>query len=140
MRPSRRLLGPAVALLLAGGLIAGACSDDSGPEPTVVFGQGELPDSFPAEFPLPDGAVVGSTLVDGINVRTEVEFRLRGTVPDFVDLYMIALPNAGFEVDASVEEPTRWTIRFHDGDVSGSITLTQRDPTIASMVVEVDTA
>jgi len=49
--------------------------------PDLEFGSGEVPFTVPAGFPVPDSAVIGSTLIDGVNGRTEMIINFPATVP-----------------------------------------------------------
>lgn len=81
MRALRRLAP--LAMLLALTFVVTACGDDapSGTTQAVTFGEGEIPDSVPDDFPVPEGAVVGTTLVDRVNNRTEFRLTMRSIPP-----------------------------------------------------------
>ena len=132
-----------ILALLAVTLLLGACSDsDNGTttQGTVVFGEGEIPESFPDDFPIPDRSRVGGFLVDTINNRSEVVLRVQSTVPELAVFYEDSLPSAGFTVESSVETPTRWTITFREGELMGEISMTQPDSALANVVVEINRA
>jgi hypothetical protein len=128
----------AVALLL----VLGACGDNSGAttEPTVVFGSGEIPESVPDDFPVPTGAVVGSTLVDGINVRTEFEMRVAQAQADVAQFFTVNLVNSGYVVDDSRLDNDRWTIDFRRNALQGKVSITSPGQGISQIVVEVNAA
>ncbi len=130
-----------VVIFVAIAVIGAACSDTtesttsgapSGDD--VVFGQGELPDTIPDEFPLPAGSVVGSTMVitDGI---TEVVIRVsaeRGITVQFFDQ---GLASGGFTVDRSEEEDGRWVIDFNRDSTKGTLVITEPTEGISQVVL-----
>lgn len=139
----RRLVTLVAALLLA----VAACSDDGGSSSTtsppgtvapgdVVFGQGELPAAFPAEFPMPASAVVGSTLVT--STRTEVAMVVRQPLEDVVAFFETGLDEAGYGDIAAQEQQFNWTIEFTEPGVAGNIVLTRQDAGITQLVVQLD--
>lgn len=143
-----------VALAL-GALVAAGCGDD-GPDATggtsgaptctvpgtepATFGEGVLPASVPARFPLPEGAVVGSTLLDRANHRTEAALTVRQESPVVVQYYTVSLVSAGYVVDSSAGDPLgRWRIEFSRGDLRGSIDLQSGGSGVTAFVVTFNT-
>jgi len=128
----RKLMG-AIAL---GALAVAACSGASEDTTTtaaavtttattaagsVVFGSGSLPETVPDDFPIPGGAVIGTTLVDTVNERTEVIIVLPAD-PEAVVLYFEeALPEAGYEVRESGPEGASHRIGFTGEGITGEI-------------------
>ncbi len=143
-QPRRRLLVLLVAGLLAGALLLGACSDDGGTTqgtgPQVSFGEGSIPESVPEDFPVPPGAVVGSTLVDRVNTRTEFEVRLRQEIADLAQYYTVNLVNAGFVIEDSSQVSGQWTLEFRRDGLTGSVRMTSPEPGVSQAFVTLDTA
>ncbi len=69
--------------------------------PSVTIGTGELPEGFPASFPLPDGsAPVGSASQGGTFV---VWFSSTSGVDDVKDYFDDALASDGWTIDAQID-------------------------------------
>lgn len=115
---ARRLLLFALVGLM---VVLGACSSDN-PEP-VVFGSGSLPDSFPSDFPVPDQASIGSTLVDGVNGRTEVSLVIPAPVEESAQFFVVNMLPGGYVVDSSSGDSGKWTISFRRDDLNGEVIL-----------------
>jgi hypothetical protein len=66
--------------------------------PEEVFEEAELPEGFPPDFPIPEGARVGST----VNLPGEDTFRvffgLSGNLDEALTFYRAELPAAGWEI------------------------------------------
>ncbi len=144
MRTERLLV--AAALLVTAAFV-GACDgdgdgdgDDGGTGPVVSFGQGSVPDQFPEDFPLPPGAVIGSTLVDGRNVKTEMELRVRQDIADVAQFFTVNLVSSGFVIDSSSQEGTRWTMDFRRDRLTGSLVITSPTTGVSQAVVTLNTA
>ncbi len=144
MRPNRTNRSRSILVaLVAAVLVVGACGDGTGggsTGSTVVFGAGEIPESIPDDFPLPDGAVIGSTLVDGINTRTEFEMRVLSDQADVAQFFTVNLVNSGYVVDDSRLENGRWTIDFRRNALRGNITITVPAQGVSQIVVEMNVA
>ena len=71
----------------------------STPEGQTVIGSGELPDEFPSEIPLPDGATIDSA--SSVSADDGLAFFISGSIDgEFgaaTDAYKAALESAGFE-------------------------------------------
>ncbi len=136
-------MGIALLALLAALLVGGACGDSSGGGSTdgsIVFGTGEVPEPIPDDFPVPNGAVIGSTLVDGVNTRTEFEMRVAQDQADVAQFFTVNLVNSGYVVDDSRLENNRWTIDFRRNALRGSIAITSPDVGLSQIVVEMNIA
>ncbi|MDJ0953593.1 MAG: hypothetical protein QNJ81_07935 [Acidimicrobiia bacterium] len=130
-----------VLLFVAIAVIGAACSDTTEPTTSgapsgedVVFGQGEMPETIPAEFPLPAGSVVGSTMVI-TNGITEVVIRVsaaRGVTAQFFDQ---GLASGGFVVDRSQDEDGRWLIDFSRDATKGTLVITEPTEGISQVVL-----
>jgi len=92
--------------------------------PDLEFGSGEVPFTVPAGFPVPDSAVIGSTLIDGVNGRTEMIINFPATVPDVVSFYEVNLPALGFAVTDSRGTEAEWDIKVSKDGVTATIRLT----------------
>lgn len=103
-----------------------ACSDD-GATPTtdpVVFGEGTPPPAFPGDFPIPAAAVIGTTLVDRVNHRSEMALQIDGGLVSVVQFYNLGLVGAGYVVTGSTGDAGSWRITFTRGELTGDILLT----------------
>ena len=67
----------------------------------LEFGRGQLPETVPADFPIPDEAVIGATMVDRTRDLTQVITTYPANVPAVVEFYEINLPALGYAIDAS---------------------------------------
>jgi hypothetical protein len=115
------LLRSFVVVVLAFSLLATACSED---EPTgVVFGEGEVPETVPDDFPIPDDARIDSTLIDYDRGVTEMLYIIPAEIPAVVGYYETNLPNAGYTIESSEGTLAEWTIVFSDADVDGTVVL-----------------
>jgi len=109
--------------------VAGSASED------VVFGQGELPATIPAGFPLPDGSAIGSTMVVTKTGLTEVVIRVGSELGAAADYFNQALSQAGFTVDKSEADGERWLIEFSDASARGTIEISKAASGISDAVV-----
>jgi hypothetical protein len=144
-------------LLLAFGVLVFAavgCGDDgpdgtatTSPAPTctvsgsdpVTFGEGEIPSSIPGDFPVPDGAVVGSTLVDRVNHRSEFAFTLALDATNVVEYYTLNLVSAGFVVDSSEGDTVSWRIEFSRGGLRGDMVIQPEGSGLTAVVASFNT-
>lgn len=135
-----------VAAAIAFALVASACGDGDEASPTtagtgvaagddVVFGSGELPETIPAEFPLPAGSSVGSTMVVPSSGFTEVVVRVSATQGVTAQYFDQALVEAGFTVDSSSGDGTRWLIEFSHEGTRGTIEISEPVPEISQAVI-----
>lgn len=134
MNPLRTLLAVAlVAVPLA------ACSGDDGatttsPAPSTtldptttaesgdfVFGSGALPDGFPEDFPVANGATIDSTLVNTVTGFTEVAFIVPADVNVTALFFEQNLQARGYEYDATRPEEARWSFTFAKDGLEGTI-------------------
>lgn len=115
------LLRSFVIGVLAFSLLAAACSDDA---PTgAVFGDGEIPETMPDGFPIPENAKIGKTLIDYDRGTTEVLAIVPAQVEAVAAYYEANLPNAGYTIESSDGDTAEWDITFSDEDVAGSVIL-----------------
>lgn len=149
------LIRSVVALaLVVGGL--SACSDDGGGTTTTsepvatsigptttavsgdfVFGTGELPESFPEDFPVANGAVIGATLVNTVTGFIEVAF----TIPADVDVAALFfeqnLQARGYDYDGSKTGDARWNLTFAKDGVSGTIDIAMANAGVSRATVTI---
>lgn len=89
----------------------------------LEFGRGQLPETVPADFPIPDEAVIGATMVDRTRDLTQVITTYPANVPAVVEFYEINLPALGYAIDASSGTDASWTIEFSSEASTGEIVL-----------------
>lgn len=140
---------PRLAILIVTlALAAAACSDSSAtktpdsttattsdPTASIVFGSGSMPDTMPAEFPIPAEAVIGSTLIDRDRGRTEMIVRVSSELEALTAFYDTNLPGRGFAVDSSGEIGAGWTIAFSGADGTGTVEITALGQGVSQAVV-----
>ncbi len=127
-------------------VMATACGDgdDAGsstpaggavPGDEVVLGAGELPETIPADFPLPPGSSVGSTMVINSSGFTEVVTRSSAGQAITVRFFEEALVEVGFTVTGSSAEGTLWIIEFSRGGAKGTIEISEPTLGISQAVI-----
>jgi hypothetical protein len=120
----------AAAVALAG--VAGwtilqyASTGDDGPT------AGEIPAELPTGFPIPPGAEIGASSVEGLTVT--LELTLPGTLGEAVSAHTLGLVSGGYVVDASTADGEGWLIRFSRGDTRGEIALDAGEAGVASVI------
>lgn len=142
--PLRRAVSAAVTLVL----VASACSGDDGAAPTtvaanddVIFGSGSLPDTLPNDFPIPDEAIISSTLVVPSAGTTEVIMRLPVELAAAVTYFEQNLPARGFPiVNSEAESDAAWSMEVERDDLVGTIELETASPQITEVVMLFRTA
>ncbi len=107
----------------------------SDPTATIVFGSGSVPDTMPAEFPIPDDAVIGSTLIDRNRSLTEMIVRISGEVEALTAFYDTNLPGRGFTVDSSGEAGAGWRLEFSGATGAGTIDFTAAGRGVSQAIV-----
>jgi hypothetical protein len=120
-----------------------ACSDGgssstvttAGGADDVVFGSGELPDTIPAEFPLPAASSVGSTMVITSTGFTEVVIRVGAVQGVTAEFFGQNLAAAGFTIDSSGDSDGTWIIEFRHDEARGTIDITEPEQGISQVVV-----
>ncbi len=115
-----------------------SCGDSTAP--TVIFGEGTIPPAIPDDFPVPDAAVIGATLIDTINTKSEFEFRTTAGLEALVQSLSLGLVDAGFVVDNSSGNAVQWSISFRRGSLEGSIELRFVEAAVSQGVVRVNDA
>ena len=87
----------------------------------VVFGEGEPPPAFPVDFPIPAGAVIGTTLIDRLNHRSEMTMQIGGVLDGAVQNLTIGLVSQGYVITTSEGTDDSWTIAFMRGELRGEV-------------------
>jgi hypothetical protein len=116
-----------------------ACSGDaSTPTGSVEFGEGEIPETVPDDFPIPPEAVIGATLVDPARDYTEVILRVRAELGEVALYYEQNLGAKGWEVTRSEPAGERWEIEFtRSDDPDGSVELSVGATGVTQAVVTI---
>lgn len=136
MRRFLHILRPLVvtaALLMT----ASGCGGDISPD-GVVIGSGVIPETMPAGFPIPVGAVIGETSMDRNAKTTVVDLTTEGSLVSAVSAFTIGLVSSGYIVDQSEEQGDDWVIRFSRQDLRGTIALASGDDGVGATVTVVD--
>lgn len=136
MTPFKRLapLGLVFSLVF----FVAACGGDGSSSTTeaIEFGEGEIPDSVPDDFPVPSNAVVGNTLVDHLNNKTEFRLTIRSDLDSAVQFFSVGLVNRGYVVEQSSGGAATWELTFDKGpDLRGTIVFTAPQPDLVVAVV-----
>ena len=132
-----------ILVVIAIALLGAGCSDTQETTTTegitsaedVVFGDGQLPETIPGEFPLPTGSAIGSTMVVTKTGFTEVVVRINAELGISAEYFNQALSQSGFDVDSSSAVDERWIIEFSKDSTKGSIDLSEAVPGISQAVV-----
>jgi hypothetical protein len=102
----------------------------------VVFGSGEIPGTLPGNFPIPQGSVVGSTMVVSKTGFTEVILRINADIELSVDFFDQGLSQAGFAIDSSAsDEYDGWLIEYSDVSAKGAVRFVESAEGITQAVV-----
>jgi hypothetical protein len=131
MTTRRRLLLPLAVAALA--CVLGACAREP-----VTTGEGELPAAVPDDFPVPDGAVIGATVVDRINHRTEFRLSIAEDSTRVARFFTVSLVGNGYVVGSSGGDATRWTIEFGRGILRGTVLIEQAGAGAATVLVSIN--
>lgn len=126
----RLLLLSAVAVLA--GLLA-ACSDEP-----VTAGEGEIPGSVPDDFPVPPGVVVGTSVVDRTNHRTEFRLSTPEQLTRVVRFFTVSLVERGYVVNDLGGDATGWTIEFSRDILRGTVLVEPGEPGETTVVVSIN--
>ena len=123
-------------MVLSTMLFVSACGGDDG---AVEFEDGRIPDSVPRDFPVPEGAVIGATMVDPVNSRTEFSLTVESDLPSIVQFFTIALVNQGYVIERSQStSQTSWHMSFRRGELSGEILLSSDGSSASQAIVILD--
>ncbi len=133
----------AVLAVVAAALVISACSADDDaattsvvPDDDVVFGSGSLPDTLPSDFPVPDEAVIGSTLVVRSTGTTEVIMRVPVELAVAVTYFEQNLPARDFTILTSeANSDAAWAMEIERDDLSGTIDFKTGAPRVTEIVM-----
>lgn len=102
---------------------------------TVNVGTGEIPESFPKDFPVYSGAKVSGS-VSGGQSGQENGFWLTLTTSDAVskvaDFYKESLKSNGWEVQSTIAMGEATTYAVTKGEMNGSVTISQAEGEVSS--------
>lgn len=135
--------GRACALVVVLAVAFAGCGGDEAastttidPTEDLVLSSGELPDTVPDDFPIPDEAVVGSTLVVRSTGTTEVILRLPAELPVAVSYFEQNLQARDYQLDTSqATSDGGWDMAITRDDVSGSLDFSPATPQVTQVVV-----
>ena len=128
MRTRRTLFALVAVIAIAAAACSGASQEISSAVadtsttvalPDLEFGRGVMPVSVPDTWPMPEQAVIGATMIDGVNGRTEVVATFPATVDEVVSYYTTNLPIVGFDITKSEGSDGDWTLEFSGNGVTG---------------------
>jgi len=120
-----------IAIVVAIAVLGAACTGDA-PDTTTIppeipdleFGSGAVPFTVPGDFPFPDSAVIGTTMIDGVNGRSEMNVNFPAAIAEIVMYYETTLPALGFVITDSMGAENEWDIGHARDGVAGTIHLT----------------
>lgn len=135
-----RLLAVVGVFTLAVGAAACGLDDGGGTESTdpVVFGEGTVPEAFPSDFPIPLDSVIGSTLVDTVNNRSEFRVTTTADRTSVIQFFEVGLVNRGYVINSSDGNSSEWTITFSNGELKGTILAIPQGAGITAAVVSIN--
>jgi hypothetical protein len=132
------------AALVVAAIIVSGCGDGAGTTTTaegvsspddIVFGEGEMPATIPAEFPLPTGSAIGSTMVVTTTGFTEMVVRISADQGVTAEYFNESLKQSGFTVDVSEANQDAWLIEFTYQDTHGTIDISTPTAGISQAVI-----
>jgi hypothetical protein len=121
-----RAISLSLLALLSLGPVAACSDDDTGTAPSIEFGEGEVPDTFPDDFPIPPNARIGSSLIDRVNNKSELSMTVQTDMDVTVRFYTVGLVNEGYVVDSSEGNANTWTVDFSRGELAGRVVFNQQ--------------
>ena len=128
---TRRVAAVVLAMLVA----VAACGDDEGGG-DVRFAEGQIPASVPSDFPVPSGGVIGDTMIDTVNHRTEFTVSYQESLDEVVQQFTIGLVERGYVVSSSEAlSGTSWKIEFIRGELIGSVLFSSTSGGLTQAVV-----
>ncbi len=104
---------------------------------TVIFGSGSVPETLPADFPIPAESVIGGTMIDYNRNLTELILRVPAGLEALVGFFDTNLPTRGYEIVSSAGTATNWEVEFSNDAVTGTIAISLAAQDIAQAVVQV---
>lgn len=121
----------------AGTDVATTISDTTVSVASLVFGSGTFPEMFPDDFPLPASAIVGSTMDDPENGRSEAIVRVTSAQDALVVFYDQSLQAQGYALTSELKADGRAVVTFSKGDVSGVITVRELGSDVAEAAIRI---
>ena len=128
---------PLLTLLVALGVVLAACTGDSAETTTtseattttvdatadqaLVLGRGEMPSTVPDDFPVPNQAVIGATLIDRTRGLTEVIVTYPAQVEEVAAYYATNLDVLGYTVIASTGNDAEYLVEWERDDMTGEV-------------------
>lgn len=103
----------------------------------LVFGKGEMPATFPADFPIPESAKIGSTMVDGANDRSEMILRVATAQDTLVVFYSQNLEQRGYAYSTELRTDGQAVVTFSKGDVAGTILVREAATDLSEAIVRI---
>lgn len=133
-------LATIIVLALSVALLAAGCGDSTTETTSpggsgVEFGKGTVPETVPDSFPIPDQAVVGTTLVDAGRGVTEMVLTFPAGAAAVVEYYDENLPARGYEIASSDGTETKWRIDFEGDGLTGFIVVNAEGNGVSSATV-----
>lgn len=123
-----------MAVLLVFGVAA--CGDDGDARSGIEFGRGTLPETVPEDFPIPDVAVINSTLIDWDRNRTEVNMVFPAELSEVARYFDENLANRGYLVQSSTGSESAWSLDFSKERLQGDIALAAQTSNATVVTVE----
>ncbi len=103
----------------------------------LVFGSGEMPSTFPVDFPIPDSAKIGSTMIDGANDRSEMIIRVGAGQDALIVFYTQNFEQLGYTSSSELRANGDAVVTFSKGDVSGTILVRAAENDLAEAIVRI---
>lgn len=124
--------------------VVGACGDDATATVAagdVVFGEGEIPATVPSDFPVPAAGVIGTTVIDRINHKTEFNVQIPVDLISAVQFFELELVSRGYVVTRSEAlSEQNWRIAFRQGELIGEVVVNTLGDEVSQAVVTLNVA
>jgi len=137
-----RLVTAALIAAVVGVACSGGGSQDTGGNgdgPDVEFLSGEVPVTFPVDFPIPDEAVVGTGMINRSAGTTELIIRIPATVTAVTDFFEANFAARGYQVTSSEEKGAEgWLVSFEKDGVSGRVEMSPITGEASQAVVRIE--
>ncbi len=105
--------------------------------PQILFGSGEMPPTFPDDFPIPDSAKIGSTMVDDTNGRSEMILRVAAAQDALVVFYNQNLEQLGYAFSNELRTDGQAVVTFSRDNVSGTILVREAATDLSEAIVRI---
>jgi hypothetical protein len=103
----------------------------------LVFGSGEMPSTFPADFPIPTSAKIGSTMIDGANDRSEMILRVAASQDSLVVFYGQNFEQRGYTYSTELRADGQAFVTFSKDDVAGTILVREAATDLSEAIVRI---